>query len=94
LYWHLYVRGGEIACRACLGLVYASQRTRDGSVLRARKLRRKLGAAPGLLGELPPRPRNVWAAAYYDRLTRELAICEAAIAQRLGHMVERRRKRR
>jgi len=91
--WHLYIRGSEIACRKCFSLTYASQRTRNGAALRARKIRRKLGAAPGLLAPLPPRPRNVWAARYYDKLVRELAACEGSLAQRLGAMVERRRKR-
>src|SRR5262249_28147496 len=94
LCWHLYIRGSEIACRKCFSLTYASQRTRDGAALRARKIRRKLGASASPFGPLPPRPKNVWAAAYYDKLTRKLAICEAGIAARLGNMVERQRKRR
>jgi hypothetical protein len=92
LRWHLYIRGSEIGCRVCLRLTYASQRTRNGAALRARKIRRKLGAAP-LPAPLPPRPRNVWAAARYDRLVRELAVCEAAIAKRLGDMVEQKKRR-
>lgn len=92
--WYLHIRGPEISCRKCLHLTYASQRTKHGAALRARKLRRKLGAAPGLLAPLPERPRNVWAAAYYDRLARELAVQEGVIAQRLGAIVERRRKKR
>lgn len=94
LCWYLHIRGTEIACRKCFSLTYASQRTRHGAALRAAKIRRRLGAAPGLLGPLPPRPRNVWARAYHDKLVRKLAICEAAIAQRLGRMVERKRRRR
>src|SRR5262245_9563067 len=93
LRWHLYVRDGEVACRVCLGLDYACRRTRNTAALRARKLRRKLGAPASILGPLPPRPRNVWVAARYDRLVRELAICEAALAARLGDMVGRRRRR-
>jgi hypothetical protein len=94
LRWHLYIRGREIACRKCLagGLTYTSQRTRHGAALRARKLRRRLGAAPSPLAPLPPRPRNVWAAARYDRLVRELALCETALASKLHAMVGRLRK--
>ena len=90
---HLFLLNGEIGCRGCFHLSYAVQRTRNRAALRARKLRRKLGAAASLFAPLPPRPRNVWAAARYDRLARELAICEAALAQRLRDMVGRRRKR-
>ena len=94
---HLFLLNGEIGCRrpGCLhplGLSYTCRLTRNRAALRARKLRRKLGAAASLLAPLPPRPRNVWAAARYDRLARELAICEAALAQRLRDMVGRRRK--
>lgn len=93
LRWHLYLLNGQIGCRVCLGLDYACRRTRNTVAIRAAKLRRRLGAPAGLLSPLPPRPRNVWAAAYYDRLVRELAVCEAALAQRLGVLVGRRRKR-
>ena len=93
LRWHLYLHNSEIACRECLGLTYRCNTTRNTAALRARKLRRRLGAAPGLLSPIPPRPRNVWAAARYDRLVRELAICEAVLAARLRAMVGRRRKR-
>jgi len=99
LYWHLYVRSNQIGsnqivgCRKCLGLTYRVKTTRNTAAIRAAKLRRRLGAAPGLLGELPPRPRNVWAAQRYDKLVRELARCEGSLAQKLGDMVGRRRKR-
>src|SRR5262249_37754597 len=92
LRWHLYIRDSQIGCRECLGLTYAVKTTRNTAALRARKIRRALGGAPGLLAPLPPRPRNVLAAARYDRLVRELAVCETAIAQKLGDMVGRRRK--
>ena len=91
--WHLYLLSGEVGCRECLNLSYAVRHTRNRAALRARKLRRKLGGLPGLLSPIPPRPRNVWAAARYDRLVRELAICEAVLAARLRAMVGRRRKR-
>jgi hypothetical protein len=85
----LYAIGGEIACRECLGLTYKVKTMRNTAALRARKIRRKLGAALDPMSPLPPRPCNVWAAAYYDKLVRELGVCEAALASKLRDMVER-----
>jgi hypothetical protein len=93
LRWHLYLLGGQIGCRVCLGLDYPCRRTRNTAAIRAAKLRRRLGAPVGLLSPLPPRPRNVWVAAYYDWLVREIAAAEAVITARLRDMVGRRRKR-
>jgi hypothetical protein len=94
LRWHLYIRGGEISCRKCLagGLIYSSQRTRHGVALRARKIRRRLAAPPGLLSELPARPKH-WRRDYWSRALAELAQAEGVLAVRLRDIVGRRRKR-
>jgi len=94
---HLYVFGGELACRKChsrsCGLTYACRTGCDRAVIRAAKLRRWLGAAPGLLSPLPPRPRHNTAAARYDRLVRELAVVEAVICGKLRATVAQVQRR-
>src|SRR5262249_43810179 len=69
--WHLYLGGGAVACRGCLGLRYASRHTWWApSLVRARRLRRRLGADLMPFSLLPPRaPRRGWAALMYDRIT-------------------------
>ena len=64
------------------------------AVTRAAKLRRKLGAAPGLMSPLPLRPRKVWAAARYDKLARALAVEEATLARLLGGIVDALKRRK
>jgi hypothetical protein len=96
---HLYLRDDprderRLVCRRCAGpLTYASQRTNRRGLHRVRNLRRRLGAPVNILAPLPPRPRNVWAAAQYDRLVRELARAEALIAAELHAIVPRVRRR-
>jgi hypothetical protein len=93
LRWHLYLRDGVLACRVCHGLSYRSQHV-PTVVARAARLRRKLGAEPSLLSPLPPRPRNIWRAAWYDRLVRELAAQEAVIAEMLGATIQALERRK
>jgi hypothetical protein len=92
---HLYVRDSALACRCCHQLDYRSRHV-PRAVARAAKLRRRLGAGPGLLSPLPSRPRHHSAAARYDRVARELAATEAVLAEMLGatvKAVERRKGR-
>jgi|SRR5215472_1105967 len=97
---HLYVvqdgprDGALLCCRVCGKLSYRSQHVLHPALIRAAKLRRKLGAAPGLLAPLPLRPCNVWAAARYDRLTRELAAAEDVIAEMLGATIKALERRK
>jgi hypothetical protein len=94
LRWHLYWHQGELACRVCHKLRYRSK-SLPRAVRRAAKLRRKLGAAPGLLSPVPPKPKY-WSRAYYARLAGELAATESVIAEMLGATVralERRKGR-
>jgi hypothetical protein len=89
---HLYVVGGVLACRVCLGLRY---RRVHPAVIRAAKLRRKLGGEPGLLSPVPRKPRH-WSPVTYARAVSELAAQERVIAGLLGgivHALERRKGR-
>jgi uncharacterized protein (UPF0212 family) len=91
---HLYVVGGVLACRVCLGLDYRSRHV-PRAVARAAKLRRKLGAAPGLLSPIPPKPAH-WSPVYYRRLVAELVAAEYVLRDMLGATVralERRKGR-
>jgi hypothetical protein len=88
------VVAGVLACRVCLGLDYRSRHV-PRAVARAAKLRRKLGAAPGLLSPLPRKPRH-WSPVHYRRLIGELVATERVLAEMLGATVralERRKGR-
>jgi hypothetical protein len=80
---HLYVVAGVLACRVCHGLDYRSRHVLHPAVTRAAKLRRKLGAAPGLLSPLPRKPRH-WSPVYYRRLVAELIATERVLREMLG----------
>jgi hypothetical protein len=89
---HLYVCDGALACRCCHRLSY---RRSSPAVIRAAKLRHRLGAVPGLLSPVPRKPRH-WSPVAYARLVAELAVQEAMIARLLGGIVralERRKGR-
>jgi len=89
---HLFVARNVLACRVCLGLRY---RRLHPAVIRAAKLRQKLGAEPGLLSPVPRKPRH-WSPACYARAVSELAAQERVIAGLLGGIVralERRKGR-
>jgi len=79
---HLFVVSGSLACRKCLSLTYRSQHTLNPALIRAAKIRRKLGAAPGLLSRLPPRPPH-WRRDYWERSRRDLAAAESVISDLL-----------
>jgi len=65
----------ELAGRCCHRLLdYHSRHVAHPALIRAARLRRKLGAAPGLLSPLPPRPRR-WRRDYYARLIAEPPLC-------------------
>jgi len=91
---HLYVLDGVVLCRKCGQLDYRSRHCYSPSLLRVAKLRRRLGAPPGLLSGLPPKPPH-WRRDYHARLVVELAVLEAALAARLHDTVRavKRRKR-
>lgn len=91
---HLYWLHEQLWCRRCHGLRHRSEHCYSRLLTRAAKLRRKLDAPPGLLSPLPPRPRHNIAAARYDRLVRELALCETKIAALLRDTIVRVRRRK
>jgi hypothetical protein len=78
--------GSPVACRLCAGLDYRSRHVLNPALIRAAKLRRKLGAAPGLLSALPKRPPR-WRRDYWARKVRDLAAAESVIADLLGATV-------
>src|SRR5215471_15396006 len=90
---HLYVLAGELGCRACLHLDYRSRHVLHPALTRAAKLRRKLGAAPGVLSKLPPRPPH-WRSDYWARTLAELAAAENVIAELLGATLREVKRRR
>jgi hypothetical protein len=91
---HLYVVHGVLQCRACGSLSYRSRRVqRYKAVLRAARLRRKLGAAPSLLAPVPPKPKY-WSRACYARLVGELIAVEDVIAGMLGATVKALERRK
>jgi hypothetical protein len=92
LRWHLYWHRGEMACRICHKLRYRSKRV-PRAVRRAARLRRKLGAGPGLLSPLPPKPKY-WSRVYYARLVGELAAAESVICEMLGATVKALERRK
>ena len=93
---HLYVVEGLLACRVCHRLDYRSRHILRScpAAARAAKLRQRLGAAPGLMSPLPPRPRHHMQAARYDRLARALAAEEAIVARALGGIVQALKRRK
>ena len=92
--YHLYLRsdGERLTCRRCAALTYASRHTRRRGLNRVRNLRRNLGAPPGLLSPVPPRPRY-WSRAYHAKLLAELAEAEVVIAARLRDTLRQVRRR-
>jgi len=89
----LFIVEGALACRVCHHLDYRSRHILHPALIRAVKLRRRLGAVPGLLSPLPPRPPR-WSRAYYGRLVAELAQQEAIIAGMLDGIVRALKRRK
>jgi hypothetical protein len=74
----LRVLEGRAGCRECLNIDDASRhQDRADPFRRAVRLRKRLGAHPSMLEELPARPhRDKEAAKRYDRLAREIMVAE------------------
>src|SRR5262245_24748654 len=86
--------GSPVACRLCAGpLDYRSRHVLHPALIRAAKLRRKLGAAPGLLSRLPPRPPH-WRSDYWARTLADLAAAERVIAELLGATLREVKRRK
>jgi hypothetical protein len=54
----IYMAGEHVACRRCLGLVYASQQepVRQRGLMKAQKIRMRLGGSPSMIEKFPNRP--------------------------------------
>ena len=90
---HLYVVDGVLAGRCCHRMLdYRSRHVLHPVLIRAEKLRRRLGAEPGLLSPLPRRPPR-WRRDYWARAIAELVAAEASIAARLHATVGQVRRR-
>ena len=90
----LFIVDASLLCRVCARLSYRSQRVLNRAITRAVKLRRRLGAAPGLLSPLPSRPQHNKQAERYDRLARALAAEEATLVRLLGGIVSSLKRRK
>lgn len=74
--------GSPFACRSCKGITYPSQRTdaQGRAIMRAQKLRMRLGGTASLIDPLPARPWGMWDRTY----RRMMARCEAADGRAIG----------
>jgi hypothetical protein len=61
--------GGRWGCRHCYRLTYATRQAipRDRQLLRAQRIRRRLGGSPNMLEPFPPKPKGMHRRTY-DRL--------------------------
>ena len=57
----VYLAGEHLACRRCLGLVYASQRepVRQRGLMKAQNIRTRLGGSPSMIEKFPNRPKGM-----------------------------------
>jgi hypothetical protein len=62
----IYIAGEYVACRRCLGLVYASQQepVRQRGLHKARKIRDRLGGSANMAVAFPDRPKGMHRTTY------------------------------
>jgi hypothetical protein len=86
----LYCAGRYYLCRRCYRLTYASQAEDrcDRALRRANKHRRRLGGEPGMLSDVPERPKGMWQRSYQRHLS-EIFAAEDAAQERLGLLAAR-----
>jgi hypothetical protein len=87
--------GSPVACRKCFpgGLTYRSQHTLHPALTKAARIRRRIGAAPGVLSKLPPRPPH-WRRDYWARTLADLSAAESVIAELLGATLREVKRRK
>jgi hypothetical protein len=76
------------ACRQCCGLAYRSQQEipRHRAILRAQRLKMRLGGSANLSEPLPGRPRGMHRWTYRRLLARAMAAQERSVALELEYM--------
>lgn len=91
----LYLANGQFRCRACHGLLYASQtKDRWGRLLwQANKLREGLGGEPGTSQLIADRPRGMWRQTYLRKRVaihefERLAWAHLLESRGYGHLLE------
>jgi hypothetical protein len=57
----IYIAEEYVACRRCLGLVYASQQepVRQRGLMKAQNIRMRLGGSPSMIDKFPDRPKGM-----------------------------------
>ena len=80
----LFCAGRYYLCRHCYRLTYASQAEDqwDRALRRANKLRGRLGGEPGMLSDVPERPKGMWHRTH-QRYLAEIFAAEDAAQERL-----------
>ena len=80
----LHGPGRYFLCRHCYRLTYASQSEDrwDRALRRANKHRRRIGGEPGMLSNVPERPKGMWHRSYQRHLS-EIFLAEDAAQERL-----------
>src|SRR5262245_16961878 len=90
---HLFIVAGVLRCRECPALTYRSQHVLHPALTHAAKIRKRLGAAPGVLSRLPPRPPH-WRSDYWERSLADLAAAERVIVEMLGATMREMKRRK
>jgi len=81
----IYIAGEYVACRRCLGLVYASQRepVRQRGLMKAQNIRMRLRGSPSMIDKFPDRPKGMRGTTY-----RRLRAAHDRAAERLHGRAE------
>jgi len=90
----LYQAGRLFACRQCSGLAYVSQQesAHDRGLLKAQRIRMRLGGTANMLDDFPEKPKGMhWRT--YERLRRAHDAAQARSIIGLTGFVNRLRKR-
>jgi len=82
--------GRPWACRQCYRLTYATRQTipRDRQLLRAQRIRRRLGGSANMLEPFPPKPKGMHRRTY-DRLRRAHDLAEQKAMMGLTQWLDR-----
>ena len=82
--------GGRWACRHCYRLTYATRQAipRDRQLLRAQRIRRRLGGSANMLEPFPPKPKGMHRRTY-DRLRRAHDLADQKAMMGLTQWLDR-----